>query len=569
MLLFTILVFFCLLSAFITFGLGIYVYAKNSASPVNRLFLVVMLAATYWAMGEFLIWHAADYGNVWLWLKFSSFWPFVIAFTVHFVLVFTEHPLSRPGKSNFLVIILYLPAAIISLFGVFSDTIYSVAYAEGLGYIYLPVQGSPVYAAEVIYVLAAMIWAVYVAIDSWRSSPRGRVRRQNRLVCAGLVTIIVCGALSGIILPAFGIFTPNLVFIGIVAFTLIITYAVHTCGLFVLSPKTALPEILRTMPDGMVLLNQGGEVIAANEAALKLFAAEEQGIRGREISALLPGREYERIRNVILGEGSVSDVEAAIGKDYCISVSIAGALVKGPEGEPAGSVLVIRDITARKESEKALRIANEKISLLTKLTRHDISNLVSALLAYLELMREDADSRTHDAYLSSCIQIVERIASHLRFAQDYQEFGSNQPAWQDLGHMVAHAIEDVPHEGIGVMPTLERVEINADPLARRVFSNLLDNAMRHGEDVSSVRIWTKEGPAGELILVFEDDGVGIPDNEKEMIFRYGYGKHTGIGLAISRDILSLTGITIRETGKAGKGARFEVHIPPRAWRRPE
>ena len=135
--------------------------------------------------------------------------------------------------------------------------------------------------------------------------------------------------------------------------------------------------------------------------------------------------------------------------------------------------------------------------------------------------------------------------------------------------MVAHAIEDVPHEGIGVMPTLERVEINADPLARRVFSNLLDNAMRHGEDVSSVRIWTKEGPAGELILVFEDDGVGIPDNEKEMIFRYGYGKHTGIGLAISRDILSLTGIAIRETGKAGKGARFEVHIPPRAWRRPE
>jgi len=42
----------------------------------------------------------------------------------------------------------------------------------------------------------------------------------------------------------------------------------------------------------------------------------------------------------------------------------------------------------------------------------------------------------------------------------------------------------------------------------------------------------------------------------------GYGKHTGLGLALSREILAITGITIRETGTPGAGARFELRVPP-------
>jgi signal transduction histidine kinase len=67
-------------------------------------------------------------------------------------------------------------------------------------------------------------------------------------------------------------------------------------------------------------------------------------------------------------------------------------------------------------------------------------------------------------------------------------------------------------------------------------------------------------------VAFEDDGAGVGDGEKEKIFGYGYGKNTGFGLAFSRDILSVTEIVIRETGAAGRGARFEILVPPRAWR---
>jgi signal transduction histidine kinase len=66
--------------------------------------------------------------------------------------------------------------------------------------------------------------------------------------------------------------------------------------------------------------------------------------------------------------------------------------------------------------------------------------------------------------------------------------------------------------------------------------------------------------------VCEDDGNGILAEEKEMIFERGYGKNTGMGLFLAREILDITGITIRETGEPGKGARFEMTVPEGAYR---
>lgn len=562
----TILEFSCLLAAFITFGLGIYVYAKNPASSVNRQFIAVMFATTYWAIGEFLIWHTGTYEGVWFWLKFSSLWPFVVAFTAHFILSFTGHPLSGMKRSWLLVAILYIPATVLSLLGFLTSTLYSVAFVQGQGWVYLPVQGSIAYHAEAIYSFLVMAWAAYVAFSSWRTTPAGKVRRQCRLVFIGIAIIIGFGTLSGVILPAFGIYTPNLTFIGAVIFALIITYAILTYGLFVLSPETAVPDIIRAMPDGMILSDMDGKIIAANAAAAGILSTQEEAILGREVGYFIPSQEYEAIGGAILDRGIVTDMEVVLGQDTPKTVSIAGALVKEPAGDPAGIVLIIRDITTRKASEIALRIANEKISLLSEVTRHDISNLVTALSAYLELMREDRDDPACEAYLNSSIGLVEKIGRHLQFTHMYQDIGANQPIWQALGDLVSHAIDDVPHEGIGIFHRLGHVEIFADPLVVRVISNLLDNAIRHGQTLTTIHISTDERPDKELVLIIEDDGVGISREEKKRIFDYGYGRHTGLGLGISRDILSLTGITIEETGEEGMGARFEIHIPAHAWR---
>jgi len=113
---------------------------------------------------------------------------------------------------------------------------------------------------------------------------------------------------------------------------------------------------------------------------------------------------------------------------------------------------------------------------------------------------------------------------------------------------------------------LSGIEFFADLLFEKVFYNLFDNALRYGgEKMTMIRILTK--PAKDhLLLIIEDDGVGIPSSNKAKLFNRGFGKNTGLGLFLVREILAITGMTIREHGKPGKGARFEIRVPRTAFR---
>jgi len=99
-----------------------------------------------------------------------------------------------------------------------------------------------------------------------------------------------------------------------------------------------------------------------------------------------------------------------------------------------------------------------------------------------------------------------------------------------------------------------------------VFYNLIDNALKYGgERMKTIRVSSQESD-NHLVIVCEDDGVGITDEDKKKLFRKGFGKHTGLGLFLSREILAITGITITENGIPGKGARFEITVPKGAYR---
>jgi signal transduction histidine kinase len=110
------------------------------------------------------------------------------------------------------------------------------------------------------------------------------------------------------------------------------------------------------------------------------------------------------------------------------------------------------------------------------------------------------------------------------------------------------------------------LEIFADLLLEKVFNNLMDNALRYGGDtMKTIRVSAEESDRG-LTIVCEDDGVGITDENKKHLFTRGFGKNTGLGLFLSREILSITGITITENGIPGKGARFEITVPKGMYR---
>ncbi|MCX6691513.1 MAG: ATP-binding protein, partial [Methanoregula sp.] len=91
------------------------------------------------------------------------------------------------------------------------------------------------------------------------------------------------------------------------------------------------------------------------------------------------------------------------------------------------------------------------------------------------------------------------------------------------------------------------------------------NSLRYGEKVTSISLYYEKTP-DNLIIIYEDNGIGIKKEDKEKIFRRGSGKRSGFGLFFSREILSLTGITMKESGEPGSGARFEITIPAGMFR---
>ncbi len=220
----------------------------------------------------------------------------------------------------------------------------------------------------------------------------------------------------------------------------------------------------------------------------------------------------------------------------------------------------------RRQTEEALSLSNKKLNLLSSITRHDINNQLTVLVGYLELLERKQPDTSFSLYFNKISSAAERISAIIQFTKTYESIGVNAPVWQNIHLLVNTAAKDVALGDIRLMNEVPAgSEVFADPLIVKVCYNLMDNAVRYGGKITTIRFSVEESSDGYMI-VCEDDGVGVPAVEKEKIFIRGFGKNTGLGLFLSSEILDITGITIRETGEPGKGARFEMTVPKGMWR---
>ncbi|MGA2913750.1 MAG: PAS domain-containing sensor histidine kinase [Methanoregula sp.] len=243
-----------------------------------------------------------------------------------------------------------------------------------------------------------------------------------------------------------------------------------------------------------------------------------------------------------------------------------GSLTMTPIPDTGMLILSLVDTSDKVQEEDALQRANKKLNVFSCITRHEILNHLTVVKGYIELSREQVRDpafllRSFDKELAA----ANAIQNLITFTRDYQNIGIQPPAWYNLTGLIKTAAASVRTGSITLSVDTDRVEIYADHLLERVFFHLIDNAVRYGRQIKNIRFFCEES-FEELLVICEDDGIGIPPDAKEKTFNRQFFQNTGLDMYLSRQILSITDITIQETGIYGTGARFEIRVPKGAYR---
>lgn len=330
--------------------------------------------------------------------------------------------------------------------------------------------------------------------------------------------------------------------------------------------KSRYQSFVESAEDSIYTVGPDLRYLLINTRHLARRGLSPEDVVGKQYGDFHTPEETERFRSRILAVTEskipVQDEYEQDGKTYLRKLN---PVTDAKNSRVIAVTVVSTDITDRKQAEKNLEMTNKKLNLMNDIIRHDVLNQLSALNSYLQLAGEQTQDIRVKKYLFRSEQVSDTIQSQILFARDYQTIGVESPQWQNIHATIQHARMSMKIANVGIGEDCSSMEIFADPLLEKVFYNLMDNALRYAGPSVDITFRCRIGTEG-CTITCEDNGPGIPEDEKNRLFTRGFGKNTGLGLFLSREILSITGITIRETGDAGRGCRFEITVPEGAFR---
>jgi PAS domain S-box-containing protein len=335
----------------------------------------------------------------------------------------------------------------------------------------------------------------------------------------------------------------------------------------ILRAKTEWELTFDAVPDLIAIIDRNNHIMQVNKTMTERLGIHREDMLGHAC--------YEIVHHTITPPGfcphqmllsdgeehSLEIREETLNADFLVTASP----LHDSQGLVIGSVHVMHDITERKRAQTALQLALKKLNMLSSITRHDIQNQLMGMRAYLGFLKEKITDPGLLGFIGKEETAIEAISRQIEFTRHYENIGVNAPQWQDVTAIIRSSALQLSTDTISLEITFFGVEVFADPLIGKVFYNLIENSFRHGGNITRIG-FSFERMNGDAKITYQDNGTGIPVEDKEQIFKKGFGKHTGLGLFLSREILSITGITIRENGEPGKGVQFEILIPQGMYR---
>jgi PAS domain S-box-containing protein len=339
------------------------------------------------------------------------------------------------------------------------------------------------------------------------------------------------------------------------------------------------------LPDGLVVADEQGRVVCFNAAAERITAVPAEDALGQRLEKALPLEDLEGRRWWQLTDpyGGLAIRRRQPERNLLLpggrEVLVSARYVRGEPTGPVRRVVVsLRDTEARRRTERShaeliATVAHELRSPLTS-----VKGFTATLLAKWERFTDDQKRlmlETVDADADRVTRLIAELLDISRIDSGRLEV-RRQPV--DIGAAVGRHIQAYVAAGQPADRFLLRIEqplpsLWADPdKIDQVLSNLLENAVRHGEGTVTIDITATESPReGEghetaaTSVTVSDEGPGIPEESMNRVFtRFWRGSKrggTGLGLYIVKGIVEAHGGTITVGRAPEGGAEFRFTLP--------
>lgn len=318
--------------------------------------------------------------------------------------------------------------------------------------------------------------------------------------------------------------------------------------------KRQYQSLAENIPDGAVFLfNDDLQYVRARGTELERVGLSPDEIEGVTPHDVFPEDTADELAHYFTEalDGKTSTFTQSLGENtYRNRV----APVKSGDSAITYGIALAQNVTNQISRKQRLEAQNERLEEFAKVVSHDLRNPLRVVDGYLELLREECESEHIDRITQAVDRMDELIEDLLLLARQGEPVGETKPV--DLAEIVETCFQTVETDQATVDIRVDRL-IEADQSRlRQLLENLFRNAVEHGGAGMTITVGEVEGG-----FYVEDDGPGIPEDEREDVFNAGYSTvedGTGFGLSIISEVADAHGWDIRLTDGTGGGARFEV-----------
>lgn len=419
--------------------MGIYLLYKMPQGKSNRIFFVLCLLFANWALCDGFAYAVKTIEEASVWYDIGVIaWTFSPAVLLHFFIVLSEHK-YKLLNNRIVIVLFYIPAAFFFYFQIKHNLMMKGFVFTSYGWRELVNKESRF---SYLYDLYYIIYVIYglILIKRWGNrSTNVSIKRQSRVIVVSGAMTVIGAALSDRFFPIVGMnVTPPIASIMVIVWLFGIFYSVIKYKLMVLTPYVALPYVMKSMSDGLVLLDLDGKIVYSNESARNLFGE----IIGKRIGDIFGNDivKYISLDEISAQKGYIRKEFSYKFKGEEIFLNISIHAIFDDFAQATGFVILMHDITELKRVEKKLFyyathdsltelpsrfLLNDRLrNAIARAVRYN--HFIAVVLMDLDNFKEVNDTYGHWAGDILLQEVAKRLSKNVRESDTVARYGGDE-----------------------------------------------------------------------------------------------------------------------------------------------